>query len=117
MIDQNGERAAIAVVYQAQSQELLEILSEKRFPVTLLDAVGGFLREEAVTLVVGVPHRRLPYFFYRVREMCPAADGAPACVPVCYPECQMVEVQVGDASIYVLPVDRFPRDAGLSDAG
>jgi uncharacterized protein YaaQ len=109
MTEEDIARAAIAVVYQARSQDLLDILSEKHFPVTLLDAMGGFLQEQVVTLVVGVPHQRLPYFFYQNQEA-PAVEFPPADVAAtCYPKCQMIEVQMGEASIFVLPVERLPE--------
>lgn len=111
MAELNVDHTTIAVVYQAQSYDLLKILSEKQFPVTLLDAVGGFLHDQAVTLVVGVPHRRLPYFFYRAKQDTPAlnasAAGGSSGALGCYPACDMVEVRAGGASIFVLPVDHY----------
>ncbi len=104
------DRMAIAIVDGGQSKDLLKALNEHDFPVTIVDAVGGFLHEAMVTIIVGMPNRRLPKFFSLVREKCPSRTryvpmGVELSISPGYP--MMIEARVGGATAFILPVERF----------
>ena len=110
----NGEidRMAIAIVDGGQSKDLLQALNDRRFPATVIDAEGGFLHETKVTLIVGLSHERLQEFFAVVRESCPSRTrympmGVELSLSPGYPV--MIEVRVGGAVVFVVPVERFVR--------
>ncbi|MGC9468268.1 MAG: cyclic-di-AMP receptor [Anaerolineae bacterium] len=110
MPDEIIDRMAITIVDGGQSKDLLKALNKHGFPVTTLDAVGGFLHEAMVTLVVGMSAQRLPAFFALVREKCPSRIryvpmGVELSLSPGYP--MMIEARVGGASVFVLPVERF----------
>ena len=65
------DRLAITIVDGSQSRDLIQVLNTNHFPVTVLDAIGGFLHEAMVTMLIGLPHNRLPRFFALIREHCP----------------------------------------------
>lgn len=111
MLDQKDiDRLAITIVDGGQSKDLLKALNENGFPVTILDAVGGFLQEAMVTLMVGLPANRLSSFYAMVREKCPSRTryvpmGVELSLSPGYP--MMIEARVGGATVFVLPVERF----------
>lgn len=110
MPDLNINRVAITIVDGGQSKDLLKALNAEEFTVTILDAVGGFLHEAMVTMVVGMSQQRLPKFFSLVREKCPSRTryvpmGVELSLSPGYP--MMIEARVGGATVFVLPVERF----------
>lgn len=105
-------RMAIVIVDGSQSQDLTHALTQNDFPVTMLDAVGGFLHEAMVTFFVGLPHNKLPRFFSLVREYCPSRTryvsmGVELALTPGYP--MMIEARLGGATVFVLPVERFAQ--------
>ena len=111
MQDQTIDRLAIVIAYQWQSKGLIRTLKGHGFVATIVDAVGGLLREGMTTLVVGTPERRLPSFFALVRNACP---GSTRFIPFdaetefpWLPESELVVVRAGGANIFVLPVEDF----------
>jgi uncharacterized protein YaaQ len=105
------DRVAVVIVYRWQAKGLMEALLAREFSATIVDATGGLLREGIVTMVVGLPQRRLPTFFSLVRDVCPASTryipyDAEAEFPW-HPECELVVVRAGGANVFVLPVEQF----------
>lgn len=112
MADTTINRMAITIIDGGQSKELIKALNRDGFPVTVLDAVGGFLHEAVVTLIVGLPHNRLSRFFALVREKCPSRIryvpmGVELSLSPGYP--MMIEARVGGATVFILPVERFAQ--------
>ena len=106
------DRIAITIVDGTQSKALIKALNQEGFYVTVLDAVGGFLHEALVTLLIGMPHSRLPRFFTIVRERCPSRTryvpmGVELSLAPGYP--MMIEARVGGATVFILPVERFEQ--------
>ena len=104
------DRMAITIVDGSQSRDLIKALNRDHFPTTTLDAVGGFLHEAMVTLVVGMSENQLPNFFALIRELCPSRTryvpmGVELSLSPGYP--MMIEARVGGATVFVLPVERF----------
>ena len=109
MLEPQIDRVAIAVTYQQQCKALLNALDEQHFRVTVVDARGGFLQEEMVTLIAGMPRQRLPAFFCLVREHCPVKTRylAMGSELPSFNETQVIEVRVGGATVFVVPVDTY----------
>lgn len=103
-------RLAITIVDGSQSRDLIKVLNEEGFSVTIVDAVGGFLHEALMTLLIGLPQSRLSRFFAIVREQCPRRTryvpmGVELSLTPGYP--MMIEASVGGATVFILPVERF----------
>lgn len=110
MQQQSIDRLAITIVDGTQSKDLTKALNQEGFYVTVLDAVGGFLHEALMTLLIGLPHNRLPHFFSLVRQECPSRTryvpmGVEMSLAPGYP--MMIEARVGGATVFILPVERF----------
>jgi uncharacterized protein YaaQ len=110
MPEESIDRMAITIVDGGQSRDLLKALNQHDYPATVLDAVGGFLHEAMVTMVVGMSEQRLSNFFSLVRENCPSRTryvpmGVELSLSPGYP--MMIEARVGGATVFILPVERF----------
>ncbi|MBN1878073.1 MAG: cyclic-di-AMP receptor [Anaerolineae bacterium] len=110
MQDEVINRMAITIVDGSQSRSLIQALNRSGLPVTIVDAVGGFLHDALVTLLVGMPEAQLPLFFSLVRQNCPSRTryvpmGVEFAMAPGYP--MMIEARVGGATAFILPVERF----------
>ncbi len=104
------DRLAITIVDGSQVRGLTQALNEHNFRVTTIDAVGGFLHDSLVTLLVGLSQARLAECFALVRQHCPrriryVPMGVEMALAPGYP--MMIEAHVGGASVFVVPVERF----------
>jgi uncharacterized protein YaaQ len=105
------DRAAVVMVPGWQSQGLIDALTARGYAVTVVDASGGLLRQTVITLLIGLPQRRLASFFSLVRDVCPGTTryipyDAEAEFPW-HPECELVEVRAGGATAFIVPVEQF----------
>lgn len=99
----------MAIVQQKDANKVQSALSEAKFGVTKLQSTGGFLREGNTTLMSVVDDDRLDEAVAVIKEhaqtrdqyVAPSAhiDNAANAVPM--------NVQVGGATIFVLPVDQM----------
>jgi len=102
----------IAVVQDQDSHKLMNALVRENFRATKLASTGGFLRVGNTTFLIGVEDERVEEVLEIIRKNCesreqlisplpPLGGHAESYVP--YP----VEVQVGGATVFVLPVEAF----------
>jgi uncharacterized protein YaaQ len=102
----------LAFVQDQDSNRLLNALMENNFRATKLATTGGFLRSGNTTFIIGTEDNRVDKALEIIRENCksreqlvapisPMGGNADSFIP--YP----VEVEVGGATVFVLPVDRF----------
>ncbi|HEY8449357.1 MAG TPA: cyclic-di-AMP receptor [Bacillota bacterium] len=104
----------IAIVQDKDAGRLLEALVRKGFGATKLASTGGFLREGNTTLILGVEDDRLDEAIDTIRDICRSRKQlvtplAPVGGPVDSFIPDPIEVQVGGATIFVVPVERFER--------
>ena len=92
----------------------VEALLEREYRATRLHSSGGFLRQSNATVLVGVEDGRVDDVVGIVRESCRARTQVVNPMPplmepgeffMPYP----LEVEVGGATVFVLPVERFER--------
>jgi uncharacterized protein YaaQ len=94
----------MVVVQDKDSNKLLNALMEYNFRVTKLSSSGGFLRSGNTTFMIGTEDIRKDNCQAReqlVAPVSPMGGNADAFIP--YP----VEVEVGGATVFVLPVEQF----------
>ncbi len=107
-------KSIIAIVQSDDAGTLTDALREKDFQSTLISSTGGFLREGNATLLIGVEDAQVDAVLRVIRENCntrtqfvnpmpPVMEPGELYMP------QPVEVQVGGAVVFVLPVERFER--------
>lgn len=102
----------IVVVQDQDSNKLLNALMEHNFRVTKLSSSGGFLKSGNTTFMIGTEDIRVDKALQIIKDNCKSRDQLVAPVSpmggnadsfIPYP----VEVEVGGATVFVLPVEQF----------
>ncbi|OCS84844.1 cyclic-di-AMP receptor [Caryophanon tenue] len=105
-------KMVIAVVQDQDSNRLSNALTKATFRATKLASTGGFLRSGNTTFLIGTDDEKVPNLLNLIRENCRARDqlvapvspmGGNADAYIPYP----VEVEVGGATVFVLPIEQF----------
>ncbi len=107
-------KLVVAIVHNEDAGVLVDALLEREHRATRLHSSGGFLKQSNATVVVGVEDTQVDEVLEIVRENCtsrtqivnpmpPIIEPGEFFMP--YP----LEVEVGGATVFVLPVERFER--------
>lgn len=102
----------VAVVQDQDSNRLSKALMDYNFRTTKLATTGGFLRSGNTTFLIGTEDIRVEKALQIIKDNCrsreqlvspvsPLGGNADSYIP--YP----IEVAVGGATVFVLPVDQF----------
>jgi uncharacterized protein YaaQ len=104
----------VAIVHNEDAGALVDALLDKEYRATRLHSSGGFLKQSNATIVVGVEDAQVDDVMAVVRENCTSRTQVVNPMPpimepgeffMPYP----LEVEVGGATVFVVPVDRFER--------
>ncbi|WP_209125704.1 cyclic-di-AMP receptor [Alkalihalobacillus sp. BA299] len=104
----------IAVVQDKDSNRLSEALVKTEYRATKLASTGGFLKAGNTTFLIGIDDENVDEVLEIIKDNCksreqlvapisPMGGNADSYVP--YP----VEVQIGGATVFVLPVEQFEQ--------
>jgi uncharacterized protein YaaQ len=104
----------VAVVHNEDARGLIDVLLKHEHRATWLHSSGGFLKQSNATVMLGVEDDKVEVILDLIREHChsrtqlvhpmpPIMEPGEFFLP--YP----LEVEVGGATVFVLPVDRFER--------
>ncbi|GEN44710.1 cyclic-di-AMP receptor [Alkalibacillus haloalkaliphilus] len=102
----------LAIVQDKDSNRLSDALSEENFKSTKLSSSGGFLKEGNTTLMIGCDDGDVDQALEIIKDNCsyreqmvapisPMGGNADSYIP------KPVKVEVGGATVFVLPVDAF----------
>ncbi len=105
-------KLVIAVIQDKDSSRLSNALMKEGFRATKLASTGGFLRAGNTTFMIGIEDDRVQEVMQLIKANCkireqlvtpvsPMGGTTDSYIP--FP----VEVQVGGAAVFVMPVDRF----------
>jgi uncharacterized protein YaaQ len=105
-------KLVIAIVQDKDSNRLSNALIKEGFRATKLASTGGFLRAGNTTFMIGIEDERISDVMQVIKANCkireqmvtpvsPMGGTTDSYIP--FP----VEVQVGGAAVFVLPVERF----------
>ncbi|MER1959112.1 MAG: cyclic-di-AMP receptor [Solibacillus sp.] len=105
-------KLVVAVVQDQDSNRLSTALTKNNYRATKLASTGGFLRSGNTTFLIGTDDSLIPKLLEIIRENCrsreqmvapvsPMGGNADSYIP--YP----VEVEVGGAIVFVLPIEQF----------
>lgn len=107
-------KLVIAVVQGEDAQQATQKLTEAGIGTTRIATSGGFLQQGNVTLLIGVDDDRVAAALKIIQENCQERTRFVTPVPplaepgefaMAYP----VEVQMGGATVFVVPVDKFEK--------
>ena len=107
-------KLVVAIVHNEDAGVLVDALLERDFRATRLHSSGGFLKQSNATVMLGVEDDEVDEVMGIVRENChsrsqivnpmpPIMEPGEFFMP--YP----LEVEVGGATVFVVPVERFER--------
>ncbi len=107
-------KLVVIIVNPEDADALVRLLLQADFRVTKIKTVGGFLREGNLTLLVGAEDEQVPKVLELVEQNCrrrvrqvqplpPPVEGIDVFIPM------PVEVEVGGATVFVLPVEAAYR--------
>ncbi|ASS67659.1 MULTISPECIES: cyclic-di-AMP receptor [Paenibacillus] len=105
-------KLVIAVVQDKDSNRLSNALVREGFRATKLASTGGFLKAGNTTFMIGIEDERVHEVLHCIRSNCKVRDqlvtpvspmGGTTDSYIPFP----VEVQVGGAAVFVMPVERF----------
>lgn len=105
-------KLVIVMVQDTDSTKFLDALVENNFRSTKLSSSGGFLKSGNTTLMIGTDDDRIDELLEVIKNNCqnrkkfvsplsPMGGNVDSYIP--YP----VEVEVGGATVFVLPVEAF----------
>lgn len=104
----------VAIIHNEDAGALVNALLERDHRATRLQSSGGFLKQSNATVIVGVEEDRVNEVVAIIRENCTSRTQVVNPMPpimepgeffLPYP----LEVEVGGATVFVLPVDRVER--------
>jgi len=102
----------IAIVQDKDSNRLAGALIKEGFRATKLASTGGFLKSGNTTFMIGIEDEKVQDALQVIKSNCKVRDqlvtpvspmGVTTDSYIPFP----VEVQVGGAAVFVLPVERF----------
>jgi len=107
-------KLVVAIVHNEDAGVLVDKLLERDFRATKLHSSGGFLKQSNATVMLGVEDDEVDEVMGIVRENChsrtqivnpmpPIMEPGEFFMP--YP----LEVEVGGATVFVVPVERFEK--------
>ncbi|MBA2381125.1 MAG: cyclic-di-AMP receptor [Chloroflexi bacterium] len=107
-------KLVVAIVHHEDARALVDALLDREFRATKLSSSGGFLKQSNGTVLLAVEDDAVDEVLGIVRETCrsrtqvvnpmpPIMEPGEFFMP--YP----LEVEVGGATVFVLPVERFER--------
>jgi len=104
----------MAVVQNEDAGPLVAALLERDFRATRLHSSGGFLKQTNATVMVGVAEEQLDDVLAVIRESCHARTQLVNPMPPIMEPGELympypLEVEVGGAMVFVLPVERVER--------
>lgn len=105
-------KLVLAVIQDKDSNRLTDALAENNYKTTKLSTSGGFLKEGNTTLMIGVEDHLVDDVLNVIRDNCsqrdqmvapisPMGGNADSYIP------KPVKVEVGGATVFVMPVDSF----------
>lgn len=105
-------KLVVAVIQDKDSNRLTDALADHHFKSTKLSTTGGFLKEGNTTLMIGCEDNQVDDVLNIIKDSCsqreqmvapisPMGGNADSYIP------KPVKVEVGGATVFVMPVDSF----------
>ena len=112
-MEQSEQKLLIIIVSDVDADALIQKLVERGYPATKVSSTGGFLRRGNVTVLSGVDGSDVENVLALVRQECQARTEFVPAQALPFPEsilpAEPVQVRVGGAIVFVIPVERFEK--------
>ena len=109
-----GVKLVVAIVHNEDAGALVDAFLDREYRATRLHSSGGFLKQSNATVILGVDDDQIDIVLAIVRETCHARTQVVNPMPPIMEPAEFfmpypLEVEVGGATVFVLPVERFER--------
>ncbi len=110
---QSQQKLLIIIASDADADVLIQKMVERGYPATKISSSGGFLRRGNATILSGVEAADVEDVLALVRQECRARTELIPVHVLPFPEITLpsepVEVRVGGAIVFVLPIERLEK--------
>ncbi len=107
------QKLLVVITADDEADALIRALVERGYPATKVSSTGGFLRRGSATILSGIDADDVDMVMGIVRTHCRARTEYVPAQALPFPDSiqpsQPVEVRVGGAICFVLPVERFEK--------
>ncbi len=107
------QKLVVVIAADDEADALIRALVGRGYPATKVSSTGGFLRRGSATILSGVDAEDVDVVLAIVRTNCRARTELVPAQALPFPEsiypAEPVEVRVGGAIVFVLPVERFEK--------
>jgi uncharacterized protein YaaQ len=112
-LDQPEQKLLIVIAADSDADFLIQDLVQQGYPTTKVSSTGGFLRRGNATILAGVGADDVDAVLEIVRARCKARTEYLPSQALPFPESiypsEPVQVRVGGAITFVIPVERFEK--------
>ena len=112
-MDQPEQKLLVIIASDEDADSLIRKLVQRGYPATKVSSSGGFLRRGNATILSGVDAEDVEAVLAIIRSECRARTEFLPAQTLPFPEsiqpAQPVEVRVGGAIVFVIPVERFEK--------
>jgi uncharacterized protein YaaQ len=101
----------LSVINSDDTYSLTDALVDQGYRSTVISTTGGFLREGNTTLLIGIDDHQVPAVLRIIKDTCRTRTKLITSFPPEIGELLLtpIEVEVGGAVVFVVPVERFER--------
>ena len=107
------QKLIVIITADDEADALIRALVERNYPATKVSSTGGFLRRGSATILSGVDAADVKNVLALIGDKCHARTEYVPAQALPFPEsiypAQPVQVRVGGAIVFVLPVERFEK--------
>ena len=110
-MDETTQKLLVVITADDDADTLIRKLVERGYPATKVSSTGGFLRRGSATILSGIEAEDVDLVLSIIRTECKARTEYVPSQALPFPGDAMprepVQVRVGGAICFVLPVERF----------
>lgn len=112
-MQQPEQKLLVIIAADGDADSLIQKLVQRGYPATKVSSTGGFLRRGNATILSGVDANDVDDVLAVIRSECQARTELVPAQALPFPEsihpAEPVEVRVGGAIVFVVPVERFEK--------
>lgn len=112
-MEQTESKLLVVITADDEADALIRTLVERGYPATKVSSTGGFLRRGSATILSGIDASDVDAVLGIIRSQCQARTEFVPAQALPFPEsiypAEPVQVRVGGAIVFVIPVERFEK--------
>lgn len=109
----SGQKLLVIITSDSEADNVIRELVDRGYPATKVSSTGGFLRRGSATIFSGVNDEAVDSIMEVIRHECRARVETVPVQALPFPSTALpaapVQVRVGGAIVFVMPVERFEK--------